>query len=51
MTYLKIESVDKYFDRGGVRSEVLKDISIDIAQGEVISIIGIRLRQVPRCST
>ena len=40
MTYLKIESVDKYFDRGGVRSEVLKDISIDIAQGEVISIIG-----------
>jgi len=40
MTYLKIESVDKYFDRGGIRSEVLKDISIDIAQGEVISIIG-----------
>jgi nitrate/nitrite transport system ATP-binding protein len=40
MTYLKIESVEKYFDRGGVRSEVLKDISIDIAQGEVISIIG-----------
>jgi nitrate/nitrite transport system ATP-binding protein len=40
MTYLKIENVDKHFDRGGVRSEVLKDISINIAEGEVISIIG-----------
>ena len=40
MTYLKIENVNKHFDRGGVRSEVLQDISIDIAQGEVVSIIG-----------
>jgi nitrate/nitrite transport system ATP-binding protein len=40
MSYLKIENVDKHFDRGGVRSEVLRDVSIDIAQGEVISIIG-----------
>jgi nitrate/nitrite transport system ATP-binding protein len=40
MTYLRIDNVDKHFDRGGVRSEVLKGISIDIAQGEVISIIG-----------
>ncbi len=40
MTYLKIENVDKHFDRGGVRSEVLKDISINIDQGQVISIIG-----------
>lgn len=40
MTYLRIDTVDKHFDRGGVRSEVLKGISIDIAQGEVISIIG-----------
>ncbi|MBU1336644.1 MAG: ABC transporter ATP-binding protein [Devosia sp.] len=40
MTYLRIDNVDKHFDRGGVRSEVLKGISIDIARGEVISIIG-----------
>ena len=40
MTYLRIEIVDKHFDRGGQRSEVLKDVSLDIAQGEVISIIG-----------
>jgi nitrate/nitrite transport system ATP-binding protein len=40
MTYLKIENVDKHFDRGGVRSEVLKDISLNISRGEVISIIG-----------
>ena len=40
MTYLRIENVDKHFDRGGQRSEVLKDVSLDIAQGEVISIIG-----------
>jgi nitrate/nitrite transport system ATP-binding protein len=40
MTYLKIENVDKHFDRGGQRSEVLKDVSLDIRQGEVISIIG-----------
>jgi nitrate/nitrite transport system ATP-binding protein len=40
MSYLAIENVDKHFDRGGQRSEVLKDISLDIAKGEVISIIG-----------
>ncbi len=40
MSYLRIENVDKHFDRGGQRSEVLKDISLDIAKGEVISIIG-----------
>jgi nitrate/nitrite transport system ATP-binding protein len=40
MSYLKIENVTKHFDRGGQRSEVLKDISLDIQQGEVISIIG-----------
>lgn len=38
--YLKIEHVDKGFERNGVASEVLKDISLEIAQGEVISIIG-----------
>ena len=40
MTYLKIENVNKHFDRGGTRSDVLKDISLNISQGEVISIIG-----------
>ena len=40
MTYLKIENVNKHFDRGGARSDVLKDISLNISQGEVISIIG-----------
>jgi nitrate/nitrite transport system ATP-binding protein len=38
--YLKIHEVDKSFTRNGVTSEVLKDISLEIAQGEVISIIG-----------
>lgn len=40
MTYLRIENVDKHFDRGGQRSEVLRDVSLDISEGEVISIIG-----------
>ena len=40
MAYLKIEHVDKVFERNGVKSEVLKDISLEIEQGEVISIIG-----------
>jgi nitrate/nitrite transport system ATP-binding protein len=40
MSYLTLENVDKHFDRGGQRSEVLKDISLDIVEGEVISIIG-----------
>jgi nitrate/nitrite transport system ATP-binding protein len=38
--YLKVEHVDKTFERNGVKSEVLKDISLEINQGEVISIIG-----------
>lgn len=38
--YLKIEHVDKSFERNGVTSEVLKDISLEISEGEVISIIG-----------
>src|SRR5690606_1744593 len=40
MSYLTLENVDKHFDRAGQRSEVLKDISLGIAEGEVISIIG-----------
>ncbi|WP_421761703.1 ABC transporter ATP-binding protein [Devosia sp.] len=38
--YLKIDHVDKAFERNGVRSEVLKDISLEIGEGEVVSIIG-----------
>ena len=37
---LKIEHVDKSFERNGVVSEVLKDISLEIAEGEVVSVIG-----------
>jgi nitrate/nitrite transport system ATP-binding protein len=38
--YLKIEQVGKSFERNGVHTHVLKDISLDINRGEVISIIG-----------
>jgi nitrate/nitrite transport system ATP-binding protein len=38
--YLKLDCVDKSFERGGVRSEVLKDINISIGKGEFVSIIG-----------
>ena len=38
--YLKIDHVGKSFARGGVSSEVLRDISLEITEGEVISIIG-----------
>jgi nitrate/nitrite transport system ATP-binding protein len=38
--YLKIDHLDKSFSRGGQTTEVLKDINLDIAQGEYISIIG-----------
>ena len=38
--YLKLDHIDKTFRRGAVESEVLKEINLDIAKGEVISIIG-----------
>ncbi|WP_075217343.1 ABC transporter ATP-binding protein [Mongoliimonas terrestris] len=38
--YLSIEAVDKTFTRGGVSSEVLKGVSLEIARGEYVSIIG-----------
>ncbi len=40
MSYLRIQNVDKSFERGGETSEVLKNVSVDIELGEVISIIG-----------
>jgi nitrate/nitrite transport system ATP-binding protein len=38
--YLKIENVDKSFARNGVTTNVLRDVSLDIEKGEVVSIIG-----------
>jgi nitrate/nitrite transport system ATP-binding protein len=38
--YLKIDRVAKSFARGATTTEVLKDISLDIAKGEYVSIIG-----------
>ena len=38
--YLKLDHIDKHFDRGGARSEVLKDITLTIDKGEFVSIIG-----------
>ena len=39
-SYLKLDHVDKSFQRGGVSTEVLKDVNLDIADGEIASIIG-----------
>jgi nitrate/nitrite transport system ATP-binding protein len=38
--YLKIEHVCKTFGKGESRSEVLRDVSLEIAKGEFIAIIG-----------
>jgi nitrate/nitrite transport system ATP-binding protein len=38
--YLKLDHIDKHFDRGGVRAEVLNDINLTISEGEFVSIIG-----------
>jgi nitrate/nitrite transport system ATP-binding protein len=38
--YLQIDHIGKTFARGGNSTEVLRDVSLDIAEGEVISIIG-----------
>ncbi|HEX6398194.1 MAG TPA: ABC transporter ATP-binding protein [Steroidobacteraceae bacterium] len=38
--YLKIEHVCKTFGSGEARSEVLRDISLEVARGEYIAIIG-----------
>ncbi|THV10005.1 ABC transporter ATP-binding protein [Rhizobium rhizophilum] len=39
-SYLKIDHIDKSFERGSVRTEVLKDITLTIEKGEFVSIIG-----------
>jgi nitrate/nitrite transport system ATP-binding protein len=38
--HLKLDHVDKTFERGGVKSHVLRDINLSIAEGEYISMIG-----------
>ncbi|MBB3948545.1 nitrate/nitrite transport system ATP-binding protein [Rhizobium skierniewicense] len=38
--YLKLDHIDKYFDKGGVRAEVLKGIDLTIGKGEFVSVIG-----------
>ncbi|MCZ8187207.1 MAG: ABC transporter ATP-binding protein [Beijerinckiaceae bacterium] len=38
--YLKLDHIDKSFIRAGQTTEVLKDISLTIDQGEYVSIIG-----------
>ena len=38
--YLKLDHIDKSFARGGSVTEVLKEVSLDIAKGEYISVIG-----------
>ncbi|MFA7414306.1 MAG: ABC transporter ATP-binding protein [Rhizobium sp.] len=38
--YLKIDHIDKSFERGGQKTEVLKDVTLTIDKGEFVSIIG-----------
>jgi nitrate/nitrite transport system ATP-binding protein len=38
--YLKLDHIDKVFARGGDVTEVLREVSLDVARGEYISIIG-----------
>ncbi|OLP60266.1 nitrate ABC transporter ATP-binding protein [Xaviernesmea oryzae] len=38
--YLKLDHIDKHFDRAGARTEVLKGINLTIDKGEFVSIIG-----------
>ncbi|MCZ7886411.1 MULTISPECIES: ABC transporter ATP-binding protein [Agrobacterium] len=38
--YLKLDHIDKYFDKGGARAEVLKGINLTIGKGEFVSVIG-----------
>lgn len=40
MSYLKIDHVDKRFQRGATTTEVLKDINLVIDKGEYVSVIG-----------
>ncbi len=39
-SFLKVDHVDKSFQRAGVTTEVLKDVSLTIEKGEYVAIIG-----------
>ena len=39
-SYLKIEHIDKSFQRGNAETKVLSDVSLSIEKGEYVSIIG-----------
>ena len=38
--YLKVDHIDKSFTRGVFTTDVLRDVSLNVAQGEFVSIIG-----------
>src|SRR4026207_10383 len=38
--YLKIDHIDKSFTRGAFTTDVLRDVSLNVAQGEFVSILG-----------
>ncbi len=38
--YLELSQIGKTFTRGAATTEVLREVSLDIAKGEYISIIG-----------
>ena len=38
--YLKIDHIDKSFERAGTRTDVLMDVTLTIDKGEFVSIIG-----------
>jgi nitrate/nitrite transport system ATP-binding protein len=40
MSYLKIDHVDKTFTRGSQETEVLSDVTVEVAKGDYVSIIG-----------
>jgi nitrate/nitrite transport system ATP-binding protein len=40
MTYLKIDHVDKTFQRGAQETDVLSDVTVEVNKGDYVSIIG-----------
>jgi len=40
MAYLKIDHVDKCFTRGSQETEVLRNVTVEVAMGDFVSIIG-----------
>ncbi|HBO37750.1 MAG TPA: hypothetical protein DD638_03720, partial [Pasteurellaceae bacterium] len=40
MNIIEIKNIDKYFGEGENRTQVLKDIDLDIKKGDFIAIIG-----------